>query len=251
MFHGMWPDAQSASASAAADDIQERVSALELTDEDDDRLPTPVPFDDDGDWHHATVAHHDSEDEADKKQPPSGVPVAEDDPDAYEDEPFDPFDEDWDSVVEKEEIKDPTWCFECYCTQTEAEGEVNQDYQRLKKLRVECMGKMSKIAMCKTLNDDYNTSIRPFQTYKHLAVPLKNWRDHPTKHTIQADVVEEDSLKFLCELSRHLEKTTFRRNKRKHDQVSIDKDKVNLWLKVEDRRKRLMAEHRNRQCSLP
>lgn len=258
MFRGFWPEKHQAHA-CAVDELKDRVSELELNnprdvdEEEDDsaREPSPVPYNDD--WYHAGQESDMEEDakqqrRGEEKQAVGGVPVAPDDPEAYEDEPFDPFEEDWDSVVETEEIKDPNWCFECYCTQTSAESEVNQDYQRLKQIRTEGMGKMSQIALCRTLQNEYNTTIRPYQTYKDKAVSLKNWRDHPTLHTINSDVVEEASLKFLCAAIRHVEKTTFRRNKRKHDQQTLDDKKLNLWLKLEDRRKRLMVEHRNRQC---
>lgn len=270
MFRKFFPQLN---AAAAQDDLHARVATLELNNSGDSpqhSIDDQYDYPDDVEEQQPTV-------EEERKQAADaerdelldarregvsqgmenaghGVPVDPDDPEAYGDECYDPSEEDWSTVQEIEPIVDPTFCFECLYTQSPDEQEANDFYALLKKARSECLGHKRPTQICVSLQQEYNKYIRPhLENVKHrdLPVSLINWRDHPTIHVKQPDVIEEKSLAYICNVMSHLERTTFRRpKKRKHPENDseswLDTTKINLWLKLEVPRKRMMIEQRRR-----
>lgn len=295
MFNFRWPDLSqvtippSQHADAAIGNITERAAALDLDiqdarnhrggsdinqDDDDDsfeEIPPPHEeegYNDEGEIHYHE--EHREEQELDQARSSGvsagmdnaghGIPVQPDDPDAYEYEPFDPLDDndEWKDYKEIEFIPDPSFCWRCYATQSMAEQEINQDYQDNKKLEMETLGKMSEFKRALAQQADYNLNIRPYDPFLiDKPVSLVNWRDHASVHTINPDVIEERSLRFLCSVRRHLEATTMLRpKKRKADQLhpaqhdKLDQSKLKIWLQIEAPIKRLMTEQRRRLSTL-
>ncbi len=297
MFSNYWPDSSlialpsSQHAEAAIVAITDRAAALDIDiqdararereqEEDDsfERIQSqPNEEEEDEEEDEGPISYHDDnrdrqredneDDELDRARSQGvstgmenaghGVPVSAEDPDAYEDEPFDPLENDeWKDYKEVEYIPDPSFCWKCWATQTASEQEINQDYQDNNKLQMETLGKMSEFKAALAQQTDYNLNIRPYNPFLiDKPVSLLNFRDHASVHTINPDVIDERSLRFLCYVRRHIEVTTMRRPKKRKAgdsryEEKLDKDKLRIWMQIDAPIKRLMTEKRRRLSSL-
>jgi hypothetical protein len=121
------------------------------------------------------------------------------DPEANEREAFDPCQEDWSSCIfeDREDGVDFDFCFFCVFSQCSQEKEKNPDYMRLLRIVKENHGKLPFVKLARIVRDTYNNKIRKHKPDLYKKWALTTIRDHFTKHTINLDVIQNNTARIL------------------------------------------------------